>query len=183
MLPGPMAVSNTLSRRTNALGYKTVRAQIAACLLCLLIVGASLDGLPDPPAVKPQGNRNNLVSQLHFHVPFAAKKHASDCPASAPHIQASLFSFGQIFEARGPSESLQVFIRLIRYWLAGTYAVPVQSILMAVGAVIYFISSFDLIPDAVPFLGLVDDVCVINSVARANLRVISSFRNWEVSFR
>jgi len=79
-------------------------------------------------------------------------------------------------------ESFQVFIRLIR-WLANTYAVPVESILMAVGAVIYFVSSFDLIPDAIPVLGLVDDVWVINSVARANLRMISSFRNWEVSFR
>jgi uncharacterized membrane protein YkvA (DUF1232 family) len=55
-------------------------------------------------------------------------------------------------------ESFQVFIRLIRCWLAATYAVPVQSVLMAVGAVIYFVSSFDLIPDAVPVLGLVDDV-------------------------
>src|SRR5258708_15295468 len=45
-------------------------------------------------------------------------------------------------------------------------AVPVQSILMAVGSVIYFVSSFDLIPDALPVLGLVDDVWVINSVAR-----------------
>ena len=80
-------------------------------------------------------------------------------------------------------ESFQVFIRLIRCWLANTYAVPVESILMAVGAVIYFVSSFDLIPDAIPVLGLVDDVWVINSVARANLRMISSFRNWEVSFR
>jgi len=74
-----------------------------------------------------------------------------------------------------------VFICLIRLWLAGTYAVPGQSVLMAVGAVIYFVSSFDLIPDAVPVLGLVDDVWVINPVARANLLVISSFRNWEVS--
>lgn len=78
-------------------------------------------------------------------------------------------------------ESFQVFIRLIRCWLAGTYAVPVQSVLMAVGAVIYFVSSVDLIPDAVPVLGMVDDVWVINSVARANLGLISSFRNWEVS--
>jgi uncharacterized membrane protein YkvA (DUF1232 family) len=78
-------------------------------------------------------------------------------------------------------ESFQVFIRLIRCWLTGTYAVPVQSILMAIGAVIYFVSPFDLIPDAVPVLGLVDDAWVINFVARANLRVISSFRNWEVS--
>lgn len=77
-------------------------------------------------------------------------------------------------------ESFQVFIRLIRCWLANKYAAPVESILMAVGAVIYFASSYDLIPDVVPVLGLVDDVWVINSVARANRRVISSFRNWEV---
>jgi hypothetical protein len=103
LLPVPMTVSNARSRRINARGYKTMRAQIAACLLCLLIVGASLDGLPDPPAVKPQGNLNSLVSQLHSHVPFAANSHASDCSASAPHFQASLFSFGQIFGGRGPT--------------------------------------------------------------------------------
>lgn len=78
-------------------------------------------------------------------------------------------------------ESFQVFNRLIRCWLSNTYAVPVESILMSVGAVIYFVSSFDLIPDSVPVLGLVDDVWVIHFVARANLRVISSFRNWEAS--
>jgi len=98
-----MIAKNALFRRINERGYKTVKAQIAACLLCLLIVGASLDGLPDPPAVKPQGSLNNLVSQLHSHVPLSAKNHASDCPASAPHFQANLFSFGQIFEGRGPS--------------------------------------------------------------------------------
>jgi hypothetical protein len=103
LLSGPMTVSNTLSRRAIAQGYKTMRAKIAACLLCLLIVGASLDGLPDPPAIRLQGNLNNLVSQLHYHVPFAAKKHASDCPAYAPNFRASLFSVGPIFEGRGPS--------------------------------------------------------------------------------
>src|SRR5580765_6350898 len=103
LLFGPMTISNTLSRRTIAQGHKTMRAKIAACLLCLLIVGASLDGLPDPPAIRLHRNLNNLVSQLHHHAPFAAKKHASDCPAYAPNFQASLFSFAQIFEGRGPS--------------------------------------------------------------------------------
>lgn len=103
LLPGSMTVSNPLSGRIIAGGYKIMRAQIAACLLCLLIVVASLDRLPDPPAVKPQGNLTNLVSQLHSHIPFAAKNHASDCPANAPHLQASFFSFGQVFEGRGPS--------------------------------------------------------------------------------
>ena len=96
LLREPMTVSNTVFRRINAHRYKTMRTQIAACLLCLVIVGASIDGLPDPPAVKPQGNLKNLVSQLHSHIPFAVKNNASDCPASAPHYQARLFSFGQI---------------------------------------------------------------------------------------
>ncbi|SRR6266403_2808480 len=82
----------------------TVR--ITACLLCLMMVGGSLDGLPDPPVVKPRGNQKNLVSQLHYHILFVAKSHASDCLASAPHFRASLFSIGQIFQNRGPSYAL-----------------------------------------------------------------------------
>src|SRR6267142_6560390 len=82
-------------------GWKIMRIQIAACLLCLMMVGGSLDGLPDPPVVKPQGNQNSLVSQLHYHVPLLAKSHPSDCLASAPHFRASLFLIGQIFPSRG----------------------------------------------------------------------------------
>jgi hypothetical protein len=103
LLPGPMTVSNTLSRRINAQGYKTMRAQVAACLLCLLIVGASLDGLPDPPAVKPQRNQNTLISQVGRHIPVAAKNHALVCLANVPHFQASSLSFGQVSEGKGPS--------------------------------------------------------------------------------
>lgn len=80
-------------------------------------------------------------------------------------------------------ESFHIFIRLIREWLAGAYSAPGPSIVMAVAAVFYFVSPLDLIPDATPVLGLVDDVLMINSAARKNLRVISNFRNWEVSFR
>jgi len=83
-----------------------MRVRIAACLLCLMMVGASLDGLPDPPAVKPQGNQINLVFQLHYHVLFLAKNHASDCLASAPHLWVGLFSIGQILQDRGPSYAL-----------------------------------------------------------------------------
>jgi hypothetical protein len=87
-----------------------MKVQIAACLLCLMIAGGSLDSLPDPPAVKPQRNQNNLVSRLDYHVPVAAKQHALDCLACATHFQASLFSFDQIFESGGPSCKL-TFVR------------------------------------------------------------------------
>jgi hypothetical protein len=106
----PMNLSNTLSRRIDVQGHKTMKAQIAACLLGLLIVGAFLDGLPDPPAVKPQSSRNNLVCPLHHHVPVTAKSHVSDGPGRTPHLQASFFSFGQVSESGGPSHK-QTFVR------------------------------------------------------------------------
>jgi uncharacterized membrane protein YkvA (DUF1232 family) len=57
---------------------------------------------------------------------------------------------------------------------------PADSILIIVAAVIYFVSPFDLIPDSIPVLGLIDDAAVITCVARANLTLISNFRKWEI---
>jgi uncharacterized membrane protein YkvA (DUF1232 family) len=79
-----------------------------------------------------------------------------------------------------PWESLQIFLRLLRARLAGKFQGPADSILMLVAAVIYFVSSFDLIPDSVPVLGLIDDAALITCVAKANLNLISSFRTWEI---
>jgi uncharacterized membrane protein YkvA (DUF1232 family) len=79
-----------------------------------------------------------------------------------------------------PWESLQIFLRLLRAQLAGKFRAPADSILMIIAAVIYFVSPFDLIPDSVPVLGLIDDAALITCVAKANLNLISSFRRWEI---
>jgi len=78
-------------------------------------------------------------------------------------------------------ESLQVFLRLVRSCLEGKYHLPAATLLMFIGALIYFVNPFDLIPDSIPVLGFVDDAAVITFVARANLEVVSRFRNWEHS--
>ncbi len=80
----------------------------------------------------------------------------------------------------GPWEDLQIFFRMLRSWASGKYYAPANTILMMIAAVIYFLSSFDLVPDAIPGLGLLDDTAVICCVARANLTAISKFRKWEV---
>ena len=88
---------------------------------------------------------------------------------------------GQFYESLlAPWENLQIFFRMIRAWVAGVYCAPADSILMIVAAVIYFLSPFDLIPDAIPVFGFIDDTAVIASVARANLTAISNFRKWEI---
>jgi uncharacterized membrane protein YkvA (DUF1232 family) len=79
-----------------------------------------------------------------------------------------------------PWESWQTFLRLLRANLAGKFCAPADSILSIVAAVIYFVSPFDLIPDSIPVLGLIDDAAVITCVARTNLNLISNFRKWEI---
>jgi len=79
-----------------------------------------------------------------------------------------------------PWESLQIFLRLLRARLAGKFCAPADSILMVVASVIYFVSTFDLVPDSIPVLGLIDDASVITWVARRNLTLISNFRKWEI---
>ena len=81
-----------------------------------------------------------------------------------------------------PWESLRIFFRMIRACVTGKYCAPADSILMVVAAVIYFLSPFDLVPDAIPVFGLIDDAAVMTCVARANLTAISNFRKWEILF-
>ena len=80
-----------------------------------------------------------------------------------------------------PWESLQIFLRLIRAHVAGEFCVVHGSLLMLVASVLYLVSPFDLIPDSIPLLGLVDDASVLTFVARSNLTLISNFRKWETS--
>ena len=79
-----------------------------------------------------------------------------------------------------PWESLQIFLRLLRAHVAGKFCAPLGALHMAVAAVIYFVSPLDLIPDAIPVIGLADDVSVLTCVARSNLTLISKFRKWEI---
>jgi uncharacterized membrane protein YkvA (DUF1232 family) len=79
-----------------------------------------------------------------------------------------------------PWEFLQIFFRLLRAQIAGKFSAPTDSLLMVVAAVIYFVSPFDLIPDSIPVLGLVDDASVLTFVARSNLTLITNFRKWEI---
>jgi hypothetical protein len=102
-----LTASKTLSLQWA--GYKAMSVKIMACLLCLMTIGGSLDRLPDPPAVKPHANQNNLVSRLVYHASVTAN-HASDGPAAAPHFQDSSFLFRQIFASTGSSHKL-TFVR------------------------------------------------------------------------
>jgi hypothetical protein len=93
--------------------HKIISFRIAACVLCLMIVVGTLDKLPDPPALSPQGSGNTLVSQLDTKISVPVRNNNSDCLARLAHFQASLFSFGQIFESKRPSFKMNFVRRAI----------------------------------------------------------------------
>jgi len=77
-------------------------------------------------------------------------------------------------------DDLMALARLVAAWARKEYtAVPWRSILMAVGALVYFLDPFDAIPDAIPGLGYVDDASVIALVAGALKTDIARFVRWE----
>ncbi|NNC94354.1 MAG: DUF1232 domain-containing protein [Chitinophagales bacterium] len=71
-------------------------------------------------------------------------------------------------------------VRMVNAWVNGRYrSVPWNTILFACAALVYFVNPFDLIFDAIPFFGLVDDITVIGFVVNAIQKDIEKFRVWE----
>ena len=71
-------------------------------------------------------------------------------------------------------------LRLVRAWARGDYRrVPLKSIVMAVGAVLYFVAPLDVIPDFIPVVGYLDDAAVIAYVLRSIRTDVERFEEWE----
>src|SRR5215472_1720984 len=79
---------------------------------------------------------------------------------------------------------LQTMLRLIRAHHRGEYdRVPDNALLWIVAALNYLIDPFDLIPDATPVRGYVDDATVIEFVADKMRETLNDFMIWEVAPR
>lgn len=77
-------------------------------------------------------------------------------------------------------DDLMSFIRLIRSWATGKYqAAPWKSLALIIGAILYFVSPIDAIPDIIPILGFADDAFIIAFVMRHVRKDIAAFRQWE----
>ena len=79
-------------------------------------------------------------------------------------------------------ERIKLLGRLVRAYANGSYReITVGNIVMIVAAILYFVTPVDLIPDAVPGAGLVDDAGVLAFVL-AKLEIeLDRFAAWERS--
>lgn len=89
-------------------------------------------------------------------------------------------------EQRSPAlgsalHDLRTLIRMLGAWVRADYReLPRSSIILVIAAVLYFVVPFDLVPDFLFGIGLVDDVAVIGWVVRQIRRDLDAFRRWEV---
>lgn len=80
-------------------------------------------------------------------------------------------------------DELMTFIRLIRSWATGGYRqAPWKSVAFIIGAILYFVSPIDAIPDFIPVLGFMDDAFIIAFVMRQVRKDVAAFRDWESNF-
>ena len=81
-------------------------------------------------------------------------------------------------------EDIKTSFSLIRDWFNGSYdRVPARMVVSLVGALIYFVSPLDIIPDWVPMAGLVDDAAILAFVFKLSEADLNVYRRWKRSRR
>lgn len=75
---------------------------------------------------------------------------------------------------------LTALIRLTSAYFNKRYTdVPWQTIVLAIAAIIYFVSPIDSIPDFIPVVGYLDDAAVISFVVASIKTDLDNFLEWE----
>jgi uncharacterized membrane protein YkvA (DUF1232 family) len=71
-------------------------------------------------------------------------------------------------------------LRLLLRWASRSYRqVSWTPLVVIVGALIYFVTPLDAIPDALGAIGFVDDVTVISTAIQSVREELQQFRTWE----
>ena len=77
-------------------------------------------------------------------------------------------------------EDIKTSFSLIRDWFNGSYdKIPGRMIASLAGALIYFISPVDLIPDWIPMAGFLDDAAILAAVFKLSKADLEFYRKWK----
>jgi len=80
----------------------------------------------------------------------------------------------------GQLQDLATLLRMVRAYFSREYReMPWETIALAIGAIAYFVSPVDLIPDFLPVAGYVDDAAVVAFVIASASNDLQNFREWE----
>jgi len=76
----------------------------------------------------------------------------------------------------------QAMLRLIRAYSDGAYReIPDSTFVVIVAAIVYLVNPLDVIPDALPALGYLDDATVVSLAIRRSRDALDDFMTWETT--
>jgi len=77
-------------------------------------------------------------------------------------------------------EDLKLLFEVVGAWMKGTYKeIPYTTIVAIFGALLYFISPIDVIPDFIPVIGYIDDALVIGLTIKAISHDLEKYKEWK----
>jgi uncharacterized membrane protein YkvA (DUF1232 family) len=77
-------------------------------------------------------------------------------------------------------ESMRDLVRLGKAYVRKEYTkIPWQSLLLVGGAIVYFVTPVDFVPDFLLGLGFTDDIAVLAWVMKTIQKDVEAFRAWE----
>ncbi len=81
-------------------------------------------------------------------------------------------------------DKVKTMMRMLRAYISGEYReIPWKSIVMIIGALLYFLMPLDMIPDFIPITGLADDITIVFLVFGSINEDIEAFLEYEQSMK
>lgn len=76
--------------------------------------------------------------------------------------------------------NLPVLVSMVRdYEDKGYPKLPIGTIMLIAGALLYFLSPIDFIPDSIPGIGYVDDAAVVLACLKLVQSDVDEYREWQ----
>ncbi len=130
------------------------------------------------PALPKSPKRNRAFANALAR----ARKYAKDPKALRALFQEAMRKTSSIPKA--PFKELwgyfQTMLRLIRAYYRGEYRhVSATNLVLIVGAIIYVLNPWDLIPDWIPTLGFLDDATILAFAVQKTRETLDDFASWE----
>lgn len=115
-------------------------------------------------------------AEAYARDPEKAKRLLEDAVKHAKGFDKSRGPLGEVWSY------LTALFRVFRAYVGGAYKdIPWGSIVLVTVAILYFVSPLDLLPDAVPGIGFVDDAAVIAFVVAQIKAELDNFLAWEIT--
>lgn len=140
---------------------------------------------------KPAAAKDNQgpVLKDRLEAEFAQAVKSAKSYIGNPQRLQSLFQEASKQAASMPREPFQEtwpyfqsMLRLIRAYSQGDYRdVPESTLVVIIAAIVYVVNPLDVIPDALPALGFLDDATVLALAVRRSRQTLDDFMTWETA--